>query len=254
MNNLLRVGVGALIVLTASCQKDYYLEDLNDANEKIEQLERLNRVKAQTITELENHIESDKQAIAELNGEINSLFNDLESLEGLNGEQAEEIAGLKAQLEESLAYVVDLTDELNELIDERDELVAQSEVDQSRLDALLRIISGLEDDLAVEEAKVTTLNGRVDELTRIVSELTDVIDNMDQDEVRDLVAVETPEGRTGLWFRVNGLQKGFVQVYEREESARYAAFNDNIQHLKRLQGGARTLDSAIDALIAFNNN
>ena len=151
MRNLMSVLVVFVLVLT-SCQKDYYLDDLNDAQAEIERLESINEAKAQTIAELENSIANDKVTIAELNADINGLFNDLESLEGLNGEQAEEIAGLKAQLEESLAYVVDLTDELNELIAERDELVAQSVVDQSRLDALVRIISSLEDDLEAESS------------------------------------------------------------------------------------------------------
>ena len=250
MRNLITIIAIALVTLT-SCQKDYYLNDLTDAQAEIERLESLNMQKQRTIAELEDKIATDKQTIAQLNSQIDSALLSIDNLtEVRDAGLTEELAETRFLLEQEKAIVRDLSDELAELNEVRNQLVAELNASNeenadlnNRVDNLNAQVNSIERDL----------DRRTGELETIIAELTETIDEMNEDAMNiALVPVETPEGRTGLWFAVENMPNGLVQVYTRNNEARYAAFNNNIQHLKAAQGGARTLQSALDALATIN--
>ena len=242
--------IAIVLVTLTSCQKDYYLNDLTDAQAEIERLESLNMQKQRTIAELEDKIATDEQTIAQLNSQIDSALLSIDNLTEVRDGLTEELAETRFLLEQEKAIVRDLSDELAELNEVRNQLVAELNASteentdlNNRIDNLNAQVNSIERDL----------ERRTGELETIIAELTETIDEMNEDTMSiALVPVETPEGRTGLWFVVDNMPNGLVQVYTRNNEARYAAFNNNIQHLKAAQGGARTLQSALDALATIN--
>ena len=222
--------IAIVLVTLTSCQKDYYLNDLTDAQAEIERLESLNMQKQNTIAELEENIAEDKQLIADLNSEINGLYNDVESLEGLSSEQAEQIAGLKLQLEETLSFVADLTDELNELIIERDELVAELNASNDEnaqlnnsVNNLQRRINGLTSDLIAETNAVSNLNTIIMNLRQEIEGLNNVID--EQYGTMALTSTDNPANKpNGSFFTIDGISGVVVQVYGHVGAERHVPF------------------------------
>ena len=229
--------IAIVLVTLTSCQKDYYLNDLTDAQAEIERLESLNMQKQNTIAELEENIAEDKQLIADLNSEINGLYNDVESLEGLNSEQVEQIAGLKLQLEETLSFVADLTDELNELIIERDELVAELNASNdenvdltNRVSNLQGQITSLKIDLNTESDAVSNLNTIIMNLRQEIAGLNNVI-GQDYEEAGGMTLVPTvaPSNKPNGSFFTIGITGVVVQVYGHAGAERHVPFTVDAQ-------------------------
>ncbi len=143
-NLLLLFTVGALFI---ACQKDYYLEDLQNAES---QIERLNS----TVSDLNSKLNDANADITSLNSEVAGLLQDLtianstiESLEGDKQGLTDEVAVLEA---EAMALVDNIESLSSEL----------ANANQSSADT----IEGLEDTIVDLEAEILSLNIRVNDL------------------------------------------------------------------------------------------
>ena len=241
--------VTVVLVTLTSCQKDYYLEDLNNANEQIALLERVAQARQITINELNNKIDIDKQTIAQLNGEINSAYATIETLEQLSAVQLaqleitqDELATVKAQLEESIGLVADLTDELNELSALKDSLIAELNASteenadlNNRVDDLTAAVSSLEADLEAEKQNIKTIVFDNTDYTTIAQLQTTImnleqeingLNNVIDEQYGDMALVPTtaPNNKPNGSFFTIGVDGVVVQVYGHAGAERHVPF------------------------------
>ena len=109
MRKLLLLG---LVVLGTACQKNYYLDDLNEANETIEQLEA-------TIADLRIEIADANEVVSTQNTLLIKAQEDLDNLQAeytyVNESQSAFIHELNAKIEEYITTIAELEAELVEL-------------------------------------------------------------------------------------------------------------------------------------------
>ena len=204
MRNIL-LYTGILLLTLTSCQKDYYLDDLNEAEARIESLE--NQVN-QLSNELTNAIASNQEyftrlveageLIAQLNNEIEVAYQANINLGNINGELHAQITELENTInalnEEIAIHLADLNTELNrnelnvEEITRLTNIIAELEAREPEV-----IIEYIETVVTVIETQIETVTvvdtAEVDRLTAEVATLNALIDTLTADAVTDATTI-----------------------------------------------------------------
>ena len=92
LNNKMLYTAALGVTLLASCQKDYYLDELKDAEQEIAQLQSINGAKQSEINELQNLINS-------LTLTLNDTEDTLEDLQVYSDSQANDISNLNTVID-----------------------------------------------------------------------------------------------------------------------------------------------------------
>ena len=113
-NRIKIIGIVAIMAMT-SCQKDYYLEDLQDAEAQIEQLQSI-------VKDLQTKLNDNEVSLADAQAEINSyveqiskLDESLNDLTNLSEIQEAKIEIYKTQLSEMIDAIGVINNEMTAL-------------------------------------------------------------------------------------------------------------------------------------------
>ena len=181
LSNTIKTLLLSTVLIMASCQKDYYLEDLNDANAQIEVLES-------TIQSLLAQGDVDAKEIETLNNEIIVLENNLDIINQelidqnlINDDLQAIIDGYMIELEDNAILIEELKAEIIAL---QEELSAQG----SDITKYIDQIADLEDELAEAKANVRTIIEYVEVIVTETQVVTEVVTQV----VTEVVEVEVP--------------------------------------------------------------
>ena len=114
MRKLLLVLTVALGVV--ACQKDYYLEDLQEAERNIEQLQSINQALTSDLNDQIATNESQAAQLLDLQYTINDLTINIEDLEGVNEDLLSNIVALDLEITQLNDSIADLQIRLNNAI------------------------------------------------------------------------------------------------------------------------------------------
>ena len=183
LSNTIKTLLLSTVLIMASCQKDYYLEDLNDANAQIEVLES-------TIQSLLAQGDVDAEEIKTLNNQIIDLENNLDIINQelidqnlINDDLQAIIDGYMIELEDNAILIEELKAEIIEL---QKELATQG----SDMTKYINEIADLEDALAEAKANVRTIIEYVEVIVTETQVVTEV--QMVEVVVTEVVEVEVP--------------------------------------------------------------
>ena len=183
LSNTIKTLLLSTVLIMASCQKDYYLEDLNDANAQIEVLES-------TIQSLLAQGDVDAEEIKTLNNQIIDLENNLDIINQelidqnlINDDLQAIIDGYMIELEDNAILIEELKAEIIEL---QKELATQG----SDITKYIDQIADLEDELAEAKANVRTIIEYVEVIVTETQVVTEV--QMVEVVVTEVVEVEVP--------------------------------------------------------------
>ena len=135
MRKVLILLIGLLIAV--SCQKDFYLEDLNDANANIAQLQSINEALSAELKDAIAQGDATALLLADAEATIVGLN---ESILDLNIDNDE----LNATIEGLTSEIASINSEIALLISERDSLLGQAELDVAKIEELNAEIAELE--------------------------------------------------------------------------------------------------------------
>ena len=187
LSNTIKTLLLSTVLIMASCQKDYYLEDLNEANQTIEELEitiqtllAQGDVDAKEINKLQEEVEA-------LHVEVGNLMNELMEQGLINEALTLEISELKAKIEVYQDNCAALENEITQL---QNDLTSKD----ITISEYITLISDLEDDLAFEKNNIKTIIEYVQvEVERVVTQ-TQVVHVIEEvivvEEVEVIVEVE----------------------------------------------------------------
>lgn len=222
MRNLITITLIALVTL-ASCQKDYYLEDLNSAQQEIAELRGALAQTQINLNSAEEVINTQAENLQALNTEIVNYIEVIDALELNNDEilaelgfTRDELDSVRAELVNEQGLVNDLEDEVIELRRHRNSLVlllGQTNADnsndtaqlQSEIDDLNNVINSIQAELDAERRNTAALMGSIERLNQQVREARGV----------DVDALEIDPTQ---FVRANGTSKVFVAVYQINEN------------------------------------
>lgn len=280
MKNTIKIALQLAIValLVISCQKDYYLEELNDTKDNLDAalLSTYNQV------QVNNELTMDLATQIEVNSDQADQLVGLESdILDLNDTLME--ANLLSDTQQAEALVlIDEIANMNLEITALQDLLVEALVSDS---LNLEVIESLTMQIAVLEAREPLV---VIEYVEVISEVisTNVVENgitIDalQAEISDLTqqanhdtpdaviaigvaltdvasattesgfvdAMATPSGRAGRWFTSPNYPGFAIQAYYTNGDARFAAFAINDGNVDFLLHSGRTFQHALDAIV-----
>ena len=179
MRKLLLIG---LVALGVACQKDYYLQDLNDANARIEALQgQLNDLSVE-LQKSVDEVRVTAEALAEANETISNLTIELEDVIDnftfVNESQSNFIHELNARIVELETIISELNADILVLEGKLADALEQDELD-------VELIESLTNQIAVLEAREPEV---IIEYITVVETIieTVVIDNTDTTRISEL--------------------------------------------------------------------
>ncbi len=159
------------IALFASCQKDYYLEDLEIANNKIERLTKANAKLNQQLNELQINLNNTllelsntNDLLVEANKNNENLTFDIETLEAQAVELNDKIVALTTQLNEELAKKESMAQTIEDLESDLEALELENDSLEDAIHEASDKVEELTSDLAYLEA-----NPVIVEVVRVVT-------------------------------------------------------------------------------------
>ena len=184
------------VLLLAACQKDYYLEDLQQAEFEIQQLQSISDAKTDEINNLQEIINT-------INADLNAAQEHIVAITSDLAEVNKERDLLQIDVDRLVGIVVNKEEEI-------DSLLAQAEVDSLAISNLNDEVASLETALANVEAiaaerltKITELENQPPTIVTVTQTRTQVV-YQDREVVR-YVAAETPATpETGVSYNADG--------------------------------------------------
>ena len=147
-----------------SCQKDYYLDDLNEAQAEIARLEN-------NISSLQSALTTAQAEETRLEALLYTATQDLEqsrqaqiNLGNINGELNATIASLNAQIADLMAQLSGMRSELSEA---QADLTAAQQNNQANVDALNSRIASLQAEISSIEPEIVTVIEYVDRIVYV---------------------------------------------------------------------------------------
>ena len=171
--------IAGLIAMT-SCQKDYYLDDLNDAEAQINYLNNVVRNLESQINTLEAQANADAIHIADLTESLRIARLSIRNLTNANTALGEQITAHETEIARLLALLAELNDQLDELRSELVTMRSNADASQEEINRLSTQIVNLE----------TTIDNFVPEIIEVIREVETIVyvENQREDRVVRIIA------------------------------------------------------------------